>query len=135
MPMRKKVLVWAAFPVILLVLLGAIELHHTYFYFRDKQIALHEPSIAFAAYACLTDNKITAPQSDEQMAQLIYGGSAKGYHYLYMSKELRLSDDKTTIRDDFLHIDYRVRFDGTNIVVSANDTEKTYNLDVTKVKN
>ena len=103
--------------------------------FRNKQIALHEPSIAFAAYRCLADNKITAPQTDEQMARLLYGGSAGGYYYLFMSKGLRLSDDTATIRNDLLHIDYRVHFDGTNIVVRTNNTEAPYVLDVSKVKN
>ena len=135
MSVRQRFLVWAAFPVILLVMLGAVELHYTYLYFRDKQIALHEPSIAFAAYRCLADNKISAPQTDKQMAQLIYGGSAKGYYYLYMFKGLRLSDDRTTIKNNLLHIDYRVYFDGTNMVVRTNNTETPYVLDASNVKN
>jgi len=116
-------------------MLGAVELHHTYLYLRDGQIALYEPSIAFAAYRCLADNKITSPQTDEQMAKLIYCGSAKGYDYLFMSKGLKLSDDKTTIKNDFFHIDYRVHFDGTNIIVLTNYTEAPYVLDISKVKN
>lgn len=129
----KKILAWVFLALGFLLLFGALGFYMLREHIRVETIALQRPIIAFGAYECLIKNKITAPQSDEKMAALIYCKNPQGVDYLWTSKDLKPSGDRY-IREDFFKINYRVYFDGTNVIVQSSDLEKPFLLDINSVR-